>query len=292
MSGPGDNEHVMAMRRPTWGSTGGLPGVPAAAGPHLRASLPTNAGSGFSLFHPDGVTQRPGPPRRLGGWLAARRRRPTAGRLGPSRRGGPVPCQPRGLGPAHRGGGRALDEGPDFLGDGAPVGGGGQLAEHREQAEVDALEDHVGPRDADVVGDRAAQVEETAHDRGGVVAGNGHWPWFADGVVEDGHVLDDRLGAERRAPAQESGVLQAEAERLGVVLDADGAGHVDERLQFAGAEVPDEPEVEEGDLAAALEQVIARVRIAVEGAHVVQAAEDEAVDRLSPGHVRAEARWL
>jgi hypothetical protein len=32
--------------------------------------------------------------------------------------------------------------------------------------------------------------------------------------------------------------------------------------------------------AAALEQVVARVRVAVEGAHVVQAAEDEAVDRL------------
>ena len=44
--------------------------------------------------------------------------------------------------------------------------------------------------------------------------------------------------------------------------------------------MPDQPEVEEGDPAAALEQVVARVRVAVEGAHVVQAAEDEAVDRL------------
>ena len=43
-----------------------------------------------------------------------------------------------------------MDERPDFLGDGAPVGGGGQLAEDGEQAEVDALEDHVGLRDGDV----------------------------------------------------------------------------------------------------------------------------------------------
>ncbi len=54
-----------------------------------------------------------------------------------------APCPPCGLGFSHRGGGRAVDEGPDLLGDGAPVGGGGQLAEYREQAEVDALEDHV-----------------------------------------------------------------------------------------------------------------------------------------------------
>ena len=37
---------------------------------------------------------------------------------------------------------------------------------------------------------------------------------------------DDRLGAERRAGAQESGVFQAPAERLAVVLDAYVAGHL------------------------------------------------------------------
>jgi hypothetical protein len=56
------------------------------------------------------------------------------------------------------------------------------------------------------------------------------------------------------------------------VLDADGAGHLHERLQFGGGEVLDQPEVHEGDLAAAVEQVVARVRVAVEGAHLVQAA--------------------
>src|SRR5689334_11176085 len=215
------------------------------------------------------------------GWRKARPARcPRQGGRGPSRRGRLAPGLPSGLGLSHRGGGRTLDEGPYFLRDSAPVGGGGQLAEHREQPEVDALEDHVRPRDGDVAGDGAAQVEEAAHDGGGVVAGDGPGSWFADGVVEDGQVLDDRLGAERRAGAQESGVLQAGAERLGVVLDADGAGHLQERPQLGGGEVPDQPEVEEGDPAAALEQVVARVRVAVEGAHVVQAAEDEAVDRL------------
>src|SRR5580704_18033838 len=141
----------------------------------------------------------PGPPLPSGGWLMARRRWPTAVQLGVSCRSRLVACLPRGLGLAHRGGGRAVDERPDFLRDRAPVGRGGQLAEYREEAEVDALEDHVRLRDADVLRDRAAQVEEAAHDRGGVVAGDGQWPWFADGVVEDGQVLDDLLGAERRA---------------------------------------------------------------------------------------------
>ena len=68
---------------------------------------------------------------------------PTAGRLGASCRSRLAACLPRGLGLAHRGGGRAVDERPDFLGDGAPVGRGGQFAEYREQAEVDAPEDHL-----------------------------------------------------------------------------------------------------------------------------------------------------
>jgi hypothetical protein len=80
--------------------------------------------------------------------------------------------------------------------------------------------------------------------------------------------------------AQESGVLQAAAECLGVVLDAYVAGHLQERLQFGGGEVLDEAEVEERDPAAAVEQVVARVRVAVEGADLIQAAEDEAVDRF------------
>ena len=50
---------------------------------------------------------------------------------------------------------------------------------------------------------------------------------------------------------------------------------------LVGAEVLDEPEVEERDLAVAVEQVVARVRVAVEGVHAVEAAEHEAEERLA-----------
>ncbi len=46
----------------------------------------------------------------------------------------------------------------------------------------------------------------------------------------------------------------------------------------------DQPEIQEGDPAAAVEQVVARMRVAVEGVHLVQAPEHEPVDRL-PGQV-------
>jgi hypothetical protein len=56
--------------------------------------------------------------------------------------------------------------------------------------------------------------------------------------------------------------------------------HLDQRPQLVGGEVLDQAEVQEGDPAAAVEQVVPRVRIAVEGVRLVQAAEHEAVDRL------------
>jgi hypothetical protein len=56
--------------------------------------------------------------------------------------------------------------------------------------------------------------------------------------------------------------------------------HRGQRLHLLGREVLDQAEVEEGDPAAAVEQVVARVRIAVERVRLVQAAEHEAVDRL------------
>ncbi len=96
---------------------------------------------GFQSPSPAGIrlrrpgTRAPGPacdgrpvPRDIGGAAS-----------GQSRRHGLAPGPSGGLGLSHLGGGGALGEGPDFLGDGAPVGGGGQLAEYREQAEVDAL---------------------------------------------------------------------------------------------------------------------------------------------------------
>jgi hypothetical protein len=59
-------------------------------------------------------------------------------------------------------------------------------------------------------------------------------------------------------------------------------------FQFRRAGVLDEREIEEGDPAAPVEQLVARVRVAVEGADPVKAAEYEPVDRLG-GQV---AFWL
>src|SRR6266567_868124 len=83
---------------------------------------------------------------------------------GQSRRDAAAPGPPCGLGLAHGSGSRSLDEGPDLLGDGAPVRGRAELGEQREQSEVDALEDDIGLRDSEVLSDGAAHVEEAVRD--------------------------------------------------------------------------------------------------------------------------------
>jgi hypothetical protein len=56
--------------------------------------------------------------------------------------------------------------------------------------------------------------------------------------------------------------------------------HRDQWPELVLAEVLDQAEVQEGDPAAAVEQVVPRVRVAVEGVRLVQAAEHEPVDGL------------
>ena len=51
--------------------------------------------------------------------------------------------------------------------------------------------------------------------------------------------------------------------------------HLDERRHLGVAEVLHQPEVEERDAPVAMEQIVARVRVAVERVHPVQAAKDE-----------------
>ena len=70
--------------------------------------------------------------------------------------------EPRGFGFAHRRGGRAADERPQLFGDPAEVRGRVQPAEHRGEAEVDALRDHERGRNVRGAGDvrvRAVGVE-------------------------------------------------------------------------------------------------------------------------------------
>jgi hypothetical protein len=155
-----------------------------------------------------------------------------------------------------------------------------QLAEQGEQAEVDPLQDHVGARDPGVRGQRAAEVEELPGHRGGVLAGHGHRATLPDGVVEHRHVLHDQRRGHRRVRDQEAGLHHGPAERLGVGIHAQVLDHRGQRLHLLGREVLDQAEVQEGDPPAAVEQVVARVRIAVEGVRLVQAAEHEAVDSL------------
>ena len=67
---------------------------------------------------------------------------------------------------------------------------------------------------------------------------------------------------------------------LGSRIDHGGRDHPLEHVDLRRAEVLHQPEVEERHLAAGLEEVVARVRVAVEGVEAVQAAEDETEDRL------------
>src|SRR6204780_5264362 len=164
-----------------------------AALPGKAALSPTSSCSSRTLSDAESVMRCPLPPTRNECPTLQRRyqecpaallvnragRRPGArGRRGRERpgsahaiEGARVPRTPAKFGFAHRGGGRAQDEWPDLLGDGPPVGGRGQLAEQPEQAEVDALQDHVGARDLGVGRHRAAHVEEPAHAAGRMAPG-------------------------------------------------------------------------------------------------------------------------
>jgi hypothetical protein len=93
-------------------------------------------------------------------------------------------------------------------------------------------------------------------------------------------VLDDHVGGQRGAGHQEPGIFHGPAEALRVVVHAQVLDHRHQRLEFFLRDVLDQAEVQEGDPAAPVEQVVARVRVAVEGVRLVQAAEDEAVDGL------------
>ena len=83
------------------------------------------------------------------------------------------------------------------------------------------------------------------------------------------------------APAhQEARVLHGAAEALRVVVHAQVLDHRDQRPELVVGEVLDQPEIQEGDPPAGVEQVVPRVRVAVERVRPVQAAEHEPVDRL------------
>src|SRR6266568_1953111 len=83
-----------------------------------------------------------------------------------------------------------------------------------------------------------------------------------------------------RARLQEARPLQRMAEAVGVVVEDEKPDSVHQRRQVVVAEGLGQPEVKEAHAAAAVEDVVARVRVAVEGVDPVQAAEHKPVDRL------------
>ena len=202
-------------------------------------------------------------------------RRPT---IGIGRRLKPEPGL---LGDGHRGARWAGDERPQLLGDAPVVARRAQLAEQGVQPEVDPLDEHERPRHGGVLGDRAGAVERVPDDPARVRAAPRHRLVEADRLVELAEVLADLLVGGRGARAQHPGALEHPAERGGVVVVRRGAHHRHERGDLGVGEVLDQAEVEERHPTAAVEQVVARMGVAVELVHPVQRAEHEAEQALA-----------
>ena len=114
------------------------------------------------------------------------------------------------------------------------------------------------------------------HDLAGVLLGPPHRRVVCDWRVEVGEVLADIVGVDRRPRKQQTRPFDKVAKRCRVVVDGRGLDQPGEDGDLVAAEVADEAEVEERDPPVAVEQVVARVGVAVERLHPVQAAEHEA----------------
>ena len=121
-----------------------------------------------------------------------------------------------------------------------------------------------------------------AHDLARVLLRPRHRGVLGDGRVEVGEVLADLGGVDRRSGQQQSRPARRGARNVArVVVDRRRLHQPGEHGDLVGAEVADEPEVEERDPPVAVEQVVAGVRIAVERLHPVEAAEHEAEQPLA-----------
>ena len=102
-----------------------------------------------------------------------------------------------------------------------------------------------------------------------------------DALVELAEVLADLLVVRGRVRVATCRRLDDPPERRYVVFVRGGSDHADERGDLLFVESLDQSEVEEGDLAVAMEQVVAGVWVAVESVHPVQAAEHESEQALT-----------
>ncbi len=165
--------------------------------------------------------------------------------------------------------------------DTAVVARGVEFAEQCIQPEVDPLDEHERPRHGGVLADRAPAVERVAHDCVGVLAGPRHVLVAGDGVVEQRKVFTDVVGVDGRPGLQHSRRLDDLAEQSRIVLHCCCFDHRGKRVEFVASEVLHKAEIEERDRSVVVEQVVARVGVAVEGTHAIQAAEHEPEDHFT-----------
>src|ERR1700737_910181 len=88
------------------------------------------------------------------------------------------------------------------------------------------------------------------------------------------------MRGNRRACFEESRSLERMPERLVVLLENDEPDGVLQRREVIPGESLGQPEIQERHSSSTMEQVVARMRVAVEGVETVQAAEDKSIDRL------------
>ena len=103
---------------------------------------------------------------------------------------------------------------------------------------------------------------------------------FHDELVEVPEVRADVVVAERRVATKDAVRLERGAELRDVVLEDHRPDELLEQRDLVGLVALHQSEVEEGHDTVAVEQVVARVRVAVERVEAVQAPEHEAEDRL------------
>ncbi len=94
------------------------------------------------------------------------------------------------------------------------------------------------------------------------------------------HPVADLLVGDRGPGPQHPRLLDRPAEVGHVAPEDVGVDQVVEDIHLVVGEALDQPEVQEGDPAARLEQVVARVGVTVEGVQPIERAEDEAEDGL------------
>ncbi len=150
------------------------------------------------------------------------------------------------------------------------------------QAEVDPLRHDERGRYVRRLGHvrvRARRVEHAAHRLRCVLRGECDLTVFEHELVEVPEVLADVVVGDR-GRLQHGIRFEDSAEPVHVAIDDEALDERLEQVDLGGRVALDEPEVEERHPTAGPEEVVAGVRVAVEGVQPVDAPEDEPKDRF------------